>query len=199
MIQIPEIMQVRLRFLTKERLFNKRVAGLHNNRMDGMSDLLVRCRDTKILDIGCNRGMVSYDFASHGAKTVHGCDNYEPGIIAATEVFADFPVVDSEFKLIDLTKGFENLKQSFGRSFGNYDIVLFLALDHELQRIMPQEDIDQLVLGLLRNCRSYFAYRGRTYEHYEDIFKENGFKRVHFSDLAQYEFGAPAVIWERQK
>ena len=190
---------MRLRFLSKERLFNKRVAGLHNNRMDGMSDLLVRCRDKKILDIGCNRGMVSYDFASHGAKTVHGCDNYEPGILAATEVFADFPVVDSLFKVIDLSKGFDNLTQSFGNAFGGYDIVLFLALDHELQRFMSQSEIDALVEGLANNCRSYFAYRGRTYDHYEKIFNSCGFNRVHFSNLAAYEFGAPAVIWEKQK
>jgi 2-polyprenyl-3-methyl-5-hydroxy-6-metoxy-1,4-benzoquinol methylase len=40
----------------------RRVAGIHDLRLDGMTDILQRVRGRQTLDLGCNRGLVSYDF-----------------------------------------------------------------------------------------------------------------------------------------
>src|SRR5678810_812408 len=83
----------------------RRVAGYHDIRMDGMTDLVIRARDKRVMDIGCNRGLVSFEMANNGAALVHGCDIYKEGIAAAREIFADLRSVRSQFEVVDLTQG----------------------------------------------------------------------------------------------
>jgi hypothetical protein len=190
---------MRIRFFSKKQLVNKRVAGFHNNRLDGVTDLLLRAKDASVLDIGMNRGMVSLEFAGNGASVCHGCDNYEAGVKTAKEVFSDIPEVNSRFEVVDLTKGPSALIEAFGSDYRKYDIILFLALDHELQRIMPQEEINTLVEHLASRTKRYFTYRGRTGDVYEPIMVKAGLTRVHYSEISEFHFGAPAIIWERRK
>jgi ribosomal protein L11 methylase PrmA len=70
-----------------------------------MTDLVLRAKGKSVFDIGCNRGMVGYQFAEQGAAVVHGCDNYEMGIQTAREVFADLRFVEGRFEVVDLTQG----------------------------------------------------------------------------------------------
>ena len=189
---------MRIRFFTKKQLVNKRVAGFHNNRLDGVTDLLLRANDASVLDIGMNRGLVSLELAGNGASLVHGCDIYEEGVKTAREIFADMPAVKSRFEVVDLTKGPSALSEGFGSDYQHYDIILFLALDHELQRLMPQEEVNKIVEHLAGRTKRYFTYRGRTGDVYEPIMEKAGLKRVHWSQIAEYHFGAPAIIWERK-
>jgi len=73
--------------------------------MDGMVDLVMRAKDKSVFDIGCNRGLVGFEFANNGASIVHGCDIYEEGIKTAREVFADIRSTESRFEVVDLTNG----------------------------------------------------------------------------------------------
>lgn len=190
---------MRIRLFTKKQLLNKRVAGFHNNRLDGLTDLLLRANGAHILDIGINRGLVSLEFASNGAALVHGCDNYEAGVNTAREIFSDIPTVPSRFEVVDLTQGEAALAKSFGNDYRkNYDIVLFLAVDHQLQRVMPQESINAVVKHLAGKTKHFFGYRGRTGDTYEPILVQAGLKRIHYSEIAEHSFGAPAIIWERK-
>ena len=107
---------MRLRLFTRKQLVNKRVAGFHNNRLDGATDLLLRARDASVLDVGMNRGLVSLEFAGNGARLIHGCDAYEEGVRTAREIFSDIPTVKSQFEIVDLTKGEQSLKDAFGKS-----------------------------------------------------------------------------------
>jgi SAM-dependent methyltransferase len=43
-----------------------RQSGWQHERLDGVSDILRRARDASVLDVGCNRGLVSMEFAWHG-------------------------------------------------------------------------------------------------------------------------------------
>jgi len=67
----------------------RRVAGPNNIRLDGITDLVARAKGKSVFDIGCNRGMVGYEFYQNYAAIVHGCDIYEQGIDAAREWFGD--------------------------------------------------------------------------------------------------------------
>lgn len=179
----------------------RRVAGATDQRLDGMHDLMLRAKGKSVFDIGCNRGMVGYQFAQHGAAAVHGCDNYEKGIETAREVFADLRFVDSRFEFVDLAQG--------SRSLGvfnspGYDIVLCLATYHKLKRIMSPADLTSLMQFFGHWSRRYFGWRGtsdKPDENEQEIgqldrdLREVGLRRVHTSYLSS-EFGV-AAIWQR--
>lgn len=137
----------------------RRVAGYHDIRMDGMTDLVMRAKGASVFDIGCNRGLVAFEFANNGATLVHGCDLYEPGIDTARHLFADMRHVQSRFEVVDLTLGPPALAV-FDQK--NYDIVLLLATYHKLKRAMPQEKLSDLMRHFGRSTRKYLAWRATS-------------------------------------
>lgn len=179
----------------------RRVAGFHDVRMDGMSDLLIRARGMSVFDIGCNRGMVGFEFACNGATVVHGCDIYEKGIETAREVFADLRSVESRFEVVDLTKGPGSLKVFGGRQ---YDVTLLLATYHKLKRTMEPDDLSALMLHFGRWTKRYLAWRAtsdKPKENDEEIvnldrdLQKAGMVRIHTSYISD-ELGV-AAIWGR--
>ncbi|AZV21468.1 hypothetical protein [Mesorhizobium sp. M7A.F.Ce.TU.012.03.2.1] len=179
----------------------RRVAGYHDFRMDGMTDLVLRAHGKSVFDIGCNRGMVGFEFAGNGATTVHGCDNYEPGILAAREIFADLRKVHSRFEIVDLTGGPPALKV-FGAK--KYDITLCLATYHKLKRIMEPADLSALMQYFGKQTKGYFAWRGtsdKPAENEQELYALDvdlgfvGLERIHTSHISA-ELGV-AAIWCR--
>jgi hypothetical protein len=169
-----------------ERNLQRRVAGVHDIRLDGMLDIVLRAKGASVLDIGCNRGMVGFEMANNGAKLVHGCDNFEDGIWTARQVFADIRSVESQHEVIDLTKG-PHAFDVFGDR--TYDIVLCLAV---------------MIRYLGRHTREYFAWRATTEKFQENqaememMDRELGaeqLRRVHTSYLSKV-LGV-AAIWAR--
>jgi SAM-dependent methyltransferase len=180
----------------------RRVAGYHDIRMDGMVDLVMRAKGKSVFDIGCNRGLVGFEFANNGASIVHGCDIYEEGIRTAREVFADLRSTQSRFEVVDLTAGAKSLG-IFG--LGKYDITLCLATYHKLKRIMPASELTALMQHFGRWTKEYFAWRGtsdKPKENDEEIANLDrdllpvGMVRCHTSYIST-ELGV-AAIWRRQ-
>lgn len=180
----------------------RRVAGVNELRLDGMTDLMLRAKGKTVFDIGCNRGMVAYQFAQHGASTVHGCDNYELGITTAREWFADIRCVEARFEVVDLTAGPKSLGTF---SSVGYDIVLCLATYHKLKRSMPEKELTNLMQFFGKWSRKYFGWRGtsdKPEENEQEIVLLDrdlgavGLKRIHTSYLSS-ELGV-AAIWARK-
>jgi SAM-dependent methyltransferase len=179
----------------------RRVAGYYNFRLDGMSDLLGRARGAAVFDIGCNRGMVGYDFALNGAAKVHGCDVFPQGIETAREAFADLRECDSRFEVVDLSEGPRALKV-FGPQ--TYDITLCLATYHKLKRIMPKAELSELMQFFGRWTKGYFGWRATSDKPDENDAEiaaldrdlgEAGLSRIHTSYISA-ELGV-AAIWAR--
>lgn len=179
----------------------RRVAGFHDFRLDGISDLVLRARGKSVFDIGCNRGMVGFEFANNGAAIVHGCDNYEDGIKTAREVFADIRSVQSRFEVVDLAKGPHALSAFAGQT---YDIVLCLATYHKLKRIMDPKDLTALVKHFGSWTKGYFGWRATSdkpeendqeIENLDRDLKQVGLIRIHTSYIST-ELGV-AAIWAR--
>jgi SAM-dependent methyltransferase len=164
-----------------------RTAGYYNDALDGVSDILVRARDASVLDIGCNRGHVSFQFAQNGAALIHGCDRYEPGVEAARELLQALPTV-SRFEPVNLTGGPIALQIAFGSAYRNsYDIVLFLAVYHMLAKVMPRDRLNELVEHLAHRAGRYFVFRNMP-EHraaIEPVLKSAGLRCVHYSELSR--------------
>lgn len=179
----------------------RRVAGYHDIRIDGIGDLLFRARDMSVLDVGCNRGLVGFEFANNGARLVHGCDNFADGIRTARELFADLRNVESRFEVVDLTQGPPALIQPFGR--GMYDIVLLLATYHKIKRVMSAETLSDLVRYLGTFTDKWFGWRSTEHDDVANDAEINqldadlgavGLRRVHTSYLSSL---GPAAIWAR--
>jgi len=181
-----------------ERL-HRRVAGFHDIRLDGITDLLLRAPNSSVFDIGCNRGLVGFEFANNGASLVNGCDNYVEGITTARHLFQDLRNVESKFEVLDLTKGPPVIQKAFDGA--TYDIVLLLATLHKIKRAMPKQELVALIKYFGSISKRFFAWRG-TSEKFEQNQEEMalidatiGMDRIHTSYISE-ELGV-AAIWKR--
>ena len=179
----------------------RRVAGYHDLRMDGMTDLVLRAAGKSVFDIGCNRGLVGFEFANNGASRVDGCDLYEVGVQTAREMFADLRSVESHFEVVDLIKGTSSLSPFAGRT---YDITICLATYHKLKRVMDEESLAALMIHFGRWTKGYFAWRAtsdKPEENEEEMVAldrdlgKAGLFRIHTSYIST-ELGV-AAIWAR--
>lgn len=179
----------------------RRVAGVYNYRWDGLSDLLCRAKGASLFDIGCNRGLVGYDWAINGGTKVHGCDIFEEGVATAREVFADLREVDARFEVIDLAGGPKALGVFGGAT---YDVTLCLATYHKLKRIMGGKELSQLMQHFGDHTKGYFAWRGTSDKPDENDAEidaldrdlgQCGLRRMHTSYISP-ELGV-AAIWAR--
>ncbi len=185
---------------TDKRLY-RRVAGWHDIRLDGLTDLLLRAPGASVFDIGCNRGLVGFEFFANGASVVHGCDIYADGITTARHLFCDLRNCQSQFEVIDLSKGVRSLEPFGDRK---YDVTLMLATYHKLKRVMEPQDLTDLVVLFAKRTNRYFAWRGtsdKNAENQQEIFAldrdlaTTDMKRIHTSNISK-ELGV-AAIWER--
>jgi 2-polyprenyl-3-methyl-5-hydroxy-6-metoxy-1,4-benzoquinol methylase len=166
-----------------------------------MSDLTPLVRGLTVLDIGCDRGLVSLMFALNGAKLVHGCDKYEKGVEAAREVFAETRV-PSRFETVDLTGGMPALSAAFGADLlHRYDVVLFLSMYHILRMQQPKDQVLDLVQQLIDRTGRYFVYRKavdlRDHEFLDDLVARSGLIEVHYSWISRKV--GPLLVYERQQ
>jgi len=187
--------------VAEEKRLMRRVAGYHDIRLDGILDLVIRAPGASVMDVGCNRGLVGFEFANNGAALVHGCDNYAEGIETARHLFADLRNCQSQFECVDLSKGPAALA-SFGST--RYDIVVMLATYHKLKRIMLPESLTSLIQYLGNRTNKYFGWRATSEKRNEneiEIYaldrdmKACGLKRIHTSYISQ-TLGV-AAIWGR--
>ncbi len=179
-----------------ESKLQRRVAGYHDIRLDGLTDIVTRAPGQKVLDLGCNRGLVGFEMANNGAVAVHGCDIDEECIQTARNVFADLRAVQGRFEVVDLTKEipFPNER---------YDIVLCIATYHKIKRVMKPGNLSALMVNLGKRTDKFFVWRGNgdngeaasEMAALDRDMRDCGLKRVHTSELS-LTLGL-AAIWAR--
>lgn len=187
----------------------RRIISHSGFRLDGLGDLLPRAPAASVLDIGCNRGHVSHDFMSYGARVLHGCDNSVDAIRHANELFADYRHVEARFEVVDLRGGAGAIKKAFGDSYRKeYDFVLMLAIYHKLRRIMDLSALLHLVDHLAHHCGKFFVWRGSREEpdEFESTVLAKGFRRVHYSEIClvqrpdtQNVESQPTAVWAKDQ
>jgi SAM-dependent methyltransferase len=185
----------------------RRVQGSHDNRLDGLFDLVLRARGCSVLDLGCNRGHVLFEMAANGARLVHGLELAPDAIELARAWFTEVDVA-SQFEVGDLTRGPSAL-EPFGD--GNYDIILKLATYHKIKRppskpyadlgarAMSQEELSDLMRHLGHRTTKFFGFRAdrgnlRDIAQLDSDLGSAGLRRVHLSDLSDL---GPTAIWRR--
>jgi len=184
--------------MISEHRLMRRVAGYHDLRLDGISDLVLRARGASVFDIGCNRGLVGFELANNGAILVHGCDNYREGIETARGLFIDLRTVESRFEVVDLKRGPDAVKAAFGKYYLEaYDIVVLLATYHKLKRQLDEATLNKVILHFGKRTKTYFAWRGYAPEvaELDRLLETVGLQRIHYSEISQTI--GPAAIWAR--
>jgi SAM-dependent methyltransferase len=184
-----------------EKQLQRRVAGYHDLRLDGILDIVIRARGASVLDLGCNRGLVGFELANNGARLVHGCDNYAEGIATARNLFIDLRSVESQFEVVDLSAGPVSLVPFRGQA---YDITVCLATLHKLRRVMSSPAVSDMLQHLGKRTRHYFAWRATSEKFQENeeemalLDRELGavdMRRVHTSYISKM-LGV-AAIWAK--
>lgn len=183
-------------------IIHRRVAGYHDWRLDGITDLILRAPGASVLDLGCNRGLVGFEFANNGATLVHGVDIDAECINVARHVFADLRSVSSQFEVADLTLGPDALKLLAMPD--RYDIIVMLATYHKIKRQMPSAELSRLMTFLGKKTERFLGWRATSYE-FDDNEVEMaaldrdlapaGLKRIHTSYISK-ALGV-AAIWGR--
>jgi 2-polyprenyl-3-methyl-5-hydroxy-6-metoxy-1,4-benzoquinol methylase len=100
-------------------------------QMLGLDKALSECKGATVIDLGCAEGAIGIEFAKAGAINVVGYDYKKEFIQTANylaEINPDLPV---EFHHADL---------SLPRNYGEFDIVLALAILHKLPN--PREGLE---------------------------------------------------------
>lgn len=160
-------------------------------RLDGLMDLLAYANGAAVLDVGCNRGLVGYEFANKGAMLVHGCDISTAGIETARRMFDDVIECESRFEVVDLAQGVAGLSV-FGHE--TYDIVLLLGVYHKIKRAMSGESLSGLIQYLGDKTTRFFAWNGFEEERVRiDADLAGRMACVHWSRMS----GHHTAVWER--
>ncbi len=179
-----------------ENKLQRRVAGYHDIRLDGLTDIVTRAPGMRVLDLGCNRGLVGFEMANNGAAVVHGCDIEPDCINVARGVFIDLRSVQSRFEVVDLTKEIPFPGE-------RYDIVLCIATYHKIKRVMSVGDLSALMVNLGKRTDKFFVWRGNGDQKEAESemaaldrdMRECKLKRVHTSELS-LTLGL-AAVWAR--
>jgi SAM-dependent methyltransferase len=161
-------------------------------RLDSFEGLMTYLPGSSFLDLGCNRGLYSIQAALAGAKVVHGCDAYRPGVEAARQVLADFRGVYSHFEVADLSLGPIALKPFDS----HYDIVMLSGVAHKLRRQMTPAAFDDLILAIGARTHGFFAWRGYE-EEIEILDRQLEFVGLRRVDLPIADELQPAAIWQQ--
>jgi 2-polyprenyl-3-methyl-5-hydroxy-6-metoxy-1,4-benzoquinol methylase len=169
------------RWIGRRLLGKRNFSGNLFDRLRGLDFLLEQCADCTIMDIGCNEGLVAYEFARNGAKLVHGFDRDGQRVRFARRLFRDVPI-ESRFVRTNLAvSGAEFQAKHRSVLLPEYDIVLFLGVYHHLKRQMPVHRLHGLVEELLNRSGHWFVDRGKCIDEYESRIRSKGFELAHSS------------------
>ncbi len=130
-----------------------RFTGTWADRLGGVFDCGVDFRNQSVLDVGCNIGIISYEVSKRNPRLIHGVDIDQDSVDIASRIFRgeDIPYQFTQLDLRNEQKVADAIK-------GEYDIVLYLAVEQHLIRQSP--DAARYVSKLLlEKCNKTMIYR----------------------------------------
>jgi SAM-dependent methyltransferase len=144
------------------------------DRLSGLENVLNQCQDSKVLDVGCAQGLVSYEFAKYGASLIHGVDINESFLDFAEMLFSEVPI-ESKFVRCDLAIGSKSFIQKV-EPLNKYDIVLYLGIYHHLMKQTSKDIVLDLLGFLLNICEDFFIVRTDLVGEIHQFIYDHGFE-----------------------
>ena len=148
-------------------------------RIEGLDYLFNKSKNSTILDIGSEQGLISYEFGKHGAKTIHGFEINKIGVKTANIIFSRLPT-NGKFFQWDLTNKIEKYDKKFKQQLLNkYDIVLYLGIYNHLRTYMKRKDLLGQIQYFLNKTNKYFIVRDDYIYEFEKLIFKNNFTKVY--------------------
>jgi 2-polyprenyl-3-methyl-5-hydroxy-6-metoxy-1,4-benzoquinol methylase len=187
------VYDLRTRFLGK-----KVFAGNIFERFHGLDLLLPKCSGCTVLDFGSSYGLFSYEFARHGATTIHGFERDRSAVKFAKTLFQYVPI-ESAFMQANLAIPVEVFERKYAAQLlPQYDIVLFLGVYHHLLRQMPKDELHELIVALLHRCKKWFVVRtDQDSSEFEELIVNQGFVLGYFLQAPDEKLG-PLSVYEKK-
>jgi 2-polyprenyl-3-methyl-5-hydroxy-6-metoxy-1,4-benzoquinol methylase len=129
----------------------KKFAGTWEDRLDGLFDCGVDYTGKRIIDVGCNMGVIAYEIAKLRPKSIHGIDILYPHITVARRLFQGSNI-ESRFDRINL--GSRKLPSLLSPE---YDIALLLAVYHHMFRSLGEKRAEQVLDTIVGRCSTVVA------------------------------------------
>ena len=146
--------------------------GSWPTRLNGLFDVGVSFADQRILDVGCNMGIVGYEVCKQGPAHYHGVELLETHCEIARSIFSAVPV-DSAFHNLDVTDA--SMRKQVLRE--DYDVVLYLAVHHHLIKKRGLARAEETARDLLARCRRSLIYRGDDFDAFAALADAAGFEQ----------------------
>lgn len=157
----------------------KRFIGNWDFRLKTILECNLDFKGKRILDAGCNIGLIDYEISKFEPSFIHGIDNYKAGIYAARNIFAGVEV-PSRFEILDMAND-KRLRKSLDPS---YDIVLFMSVWQHIRRELGSRIADRMTATLAERCNGIFV--GQTAKEqaseFSELMKSLGFAVVYDRD-----------------
>ncbi len=151
---LVDAISTRLRRQVRRARFTTRFSGTWEDRLSGLFDCGVRFTGKRILDAGCNMGLVAYEVSKHRPADIHGIDRYRRAITVARRLFlaVDVPSCFDAVNVLDARRVDRVLRPQ-------YDVVLMLALWQHIDAADPGGTA-RFVARIAKACREALVFRG---------------------------------------
>lgn len=160
------------------------------SRLEGLFESGIDFSGKRVLDAGCNVGIVAYEVAKQAPAFVHGVDYFPEFIETAKSVFQGYRALPHSFDVLDLTKR-RRVEQTLA---ADYDIVIFMAVWQHIYERHGEAVAERVAIDLARRCVGTFIARTAPLalaEAFSRIMRREGF------ELAREWRGTPAKSGER--
>ena len=129
----------------------KKFAGTWEDRLDGLFECGVDYSGKRIIDVGCNMGVVAYEIAKLRPRSIHGIDILYPHVTVARRLFQG-SAVQSRFDRINL--GSRKLPSILAPE---YDVALLLAVYHHMVRSLGKKRAKEVLALIVNRCSTVVA------------------------------------------
>lgn len=167
---------------------NAQFKGAWSDRIDNLFGHY-HIENRRILDIGCNMGVVGYEICKHAPALYHGIDLLASHLQVARFIFKAVPV-PSAFYEADL------LEEPWPTHTKEYDIVYLLAVFHHLEKWSSTEKACAILRPIIEGCTETIVFRGPYSPELSEVLDSAGFKaKDHFPHPEEVLF--PLTIYAR--
>lgn len=147
-------------------------------RLEGLFESGVDFSGKRILDAGCNVGIVAYEVAKQRPASIHGVDYFPDFIATAKNVFHGYRQLPHRFDVLDLTKP----RQVEKTLAAEYDVVIFMAVWQHIYEQHGPAIAERVAVDLAGRCRETFVARTsplKLASTFSDIMRREGLELAH--------------------
>jgi 2-polyprenyl-3-methyl-5-hydroxy-6-metoxy-1,4-benzoquinol methylase len=170
--------------------FRPAFSGTWEDRLHGLFDCEVEFAGKRVLDAGCNMGVILYEVSKQRPAFIHGIDRYRRAITVAQRIFSAIKI-PHRYDTVD----FFNDQHFVALLEPSYDIVLLMAVWQHVY-LADKKKAELFLKRLAERCREALIFRGSEEwgEHFAKAIAPHGFVVAHRGTRPSQEAG-PILVF----